>query len=258
MKYLQLLLLILVVAVNSELAESEDDLNWSEEEDGLESERQLKRMVQLVSPLMHIFRQFRHERSIFVDPIAPAKVNRTRRNTYSRLRRFLNRVWLDNYADESYDYGNGYGEDYNDYNTNEPAKQGRYNRGYGGDNGGDYGGGYGGSGGGSGGGYGGSGGGSGGGYGGSGGGYGGGGDTSGSGCCNSMLSGSMGNNFLPILALTALSALLLFLLAVSTTTTSSTGKRKRRDDTYIDDIGNPNITVCRTGVRPESSTSALQ
>jgi hypothetical protein len=243
-----LLLLVLVVAVNSELTESEDDLNWSEEEDGLESERQLKRMVQLVSPLMHIFRQFRQKRSIFDDPLAPAKVNRTRRNTYSRLRRFLNRVWLDSYADESYDYGNNYGEDYSDYNTNEPAKQGRYNRygagsggsggGYGGDNGGDYGGGYGGSGGS---------------YGGSGSSYGGGGDTSGSGCCNSM-----GNNFLPILALTALSALLLYLLAVSTTTTSATGKRKRRDDTYIDDIGNPNITVYRTGVRPESSTSALQ
>ena len=229
MKYL-LLLVILAVAVNSELTELEDDVNWSEDGDGLQSERQLKRMVQLVSPLMHIFRQFRQESSIFVDPIAPATVNRTRRDTYSRLRRLLNRVWYDNYADESYDYGYGYGEDYSDYNTNEPAKQGRYNRygggsggGYGGDNGGDYGGSYGGS----------------------GSSYGGGGDSSGSGCCNSMA-----NNFLPILALTALSALLLFLLAVSTTTTSATGKRKRRDDTYIDDIGNQNITEYRPGVRP--------
>ena len=97
------LLLICCFLVSSDGLQEDSDDDWlqDEQEDALESERRLKRMIHLVTPLMGIFHQFSVKRSVRAVETTAVGEARANRDSYSSYGEYD--------SGSSYGYGGGGG-----------------------------------------------------------------------------------------------------------------------------------------------------
>jgi hypothetical protein len=97
------LLLICCFLVSSDGLQEDSDDDWlqDDQEDALESERRLKRMIDLVTPLMGIFHQFSGKRSVREVATTAVGEARANRDSYSSYGEYD--------SGSSYGYGGGGG-----------------------------------------------------------------------------------------------------------------------------------------------------